>query len=310
MSSHRKYVARIRAARLLGHFTDDRGIQALIAALRHPSAKVVLAGVVSLGRLKSPASLPAIVSSLPAMPGIVPTVTLTAVLAGCAGQEPKGLVDLLKSPDVRIRLLGTWAISEIADGTVLTDLVTAAADTHPEVRAKVARSLARIPEKASVATLITLTQDPIWFVRYRALHALGELHAPEGFEAAMSALSDEVREVRYGGAGALRKICGMNTEIVADILRSGSRLSFDSLISEWDRAGFLYGIAQDLVEVDVARAKASKDLLRLLIANGVSSTLESFVLLYPNREVRLILAGLLLETPQPEVRGPGGDIGG
>jgi len=177
-------------------------------------------------------------------------------------------------PDDHLRLLGAWAISEIADPTVLPDLVEAVQDVHPEVRAKVARAFARLPAPASVEALRILAHEPIWFVRLCALHSLRELGAPEGGEIALAALADEVREVRFRAAYALRKIQGMKTEIVVNVLRTGSRLSFFSLIFEWDRAGFLDSIARDLSNPDGVRAHTSREFIRVLIAAGVTSTLE------------------------------------
>jgi hypothetical protein len=162
--------------------------------------------------------------------------------------------------------------------------------------------LARIPDLASFEALKALVRDPVWFVRLRALDAWGELHPEEGGEIPLAALNDEVREVRYRAAFALRKIEGMKSEIVSQVLRTGSSLSFDSLLSEWDRAGFLDSVARDLADPGGARTNASKEFLRVLVAAGITSTLENFVLVYPNEEVRWALAKLLLEAPQREVR--------
>jgi HEAT repeat protein len=287
---------------MLGYFPDDHGTQALADALRDRSPKVVLSSVLSLGRLKASAALPALIGSLSTLPRSVPDITLTAVLAGCARNEPRSLVELLDSPQDRLRILGAWALSEVADTSVLADMVAAAQDAQPEVRAKVARGLARIPVPAAVEALKTLAGDPVWFVRLRALASMGELQPPEGGEIALSALNDEVREVRYRAAFALRKIQGMKSEIVKNVLRTGSRLSFDSLLSEWDRAGFLDEVARELADPGNTRSNASNEFLRVLIAAGVTSTLENFVLVYPIAQVRWSLANLLLAVPEHEVR--------
>jgi len=297
-----RVLERVQAARMLGYFPDERGVGALAEGLRDPSSKVALSCVLSLGRLKAPAAVPPLVRSLMSLPRSIPDITLTAVLAGCARDEPKLLTGLLKMPEDRLRILGAWAISEVADAGVLPDLVIAVQDPNPEVRAKVARGLARIPGSVTVGALKTLAADPIWFVRLRALHSFGELHAPEGGEIALAALVDEVREVRYRAAYALRRTQGMKSEIVMNVLRTGTRLSFDSLISEWDRAGFLDLVARDISESEGARARAGREFVRVLMGAGVTSTLEAFVLVYPNAEVRWVLANLLLESPQPELR--------
>lgn len=295
-----RMLERVRAARMLGYFPDGRGIQALTQALHDRSPKVVLSSLLSLGRLRALAAVPELVKSLPDLPRTIPNVTLTAVLAGCARQEPESLAGLMKSADERLRLVGAWAISEIADTSVLTHLVAAIADRYPEVRAKVARGLGRIPDAESVAALQIMVRDPVWFVRYRALRALGDLRAPEGTDPALSALADEVREVRYGAAYALRKIRGMESRIVVELLRAGGQLGFDSLISEWDRAGFLYLLAGELTHPAEVQVNASREFLKILIDHGITSTLESFVLLYPDPEVRWMLANLLLDAPRAE----------
>ncbi len=292
---------RVRAARMLGYFPDPRGVEALAQALRDGSPKVALSSVLSLGRLKARAAVPALVEALPHLPRIIPDITLTAVLASCARGEPRSLRQLLKSPDDRLRHIGAWALSEIADASVLTDLTATARDSYPEVRAKVARALARISDPPSLEALAILAYDPVWFVRLRALNSLGDIGKPEGAGIALVALDDEVREVSSRAAYALRKIQGMAVDLAVEVLRTKPRANFEILISEWERAGFLDGLARDLADPSSARAEASRDFLSVLIAAGVSSTLESFVLLYPDADIRLRIAQLLLEAPQPQV---------
>ena len=94
----------------------------------------------------------------------------------------------------------------------------------------------------------------------------------------------------------------MESSIVIDLLRTGATLSFDSLISEWDRAGFLYTLAGDLTDSGDRRAKTSREFLQVLIDEGITSTLESFVLLYPNGAVRWILANLLVNSPRRDLQ--------
>ncbi len=293
---------RVHAARILGYFPDEGGVRALTQALGDSSAKVALSAVLSLGRLKAGTAVPALVEALPHLPRIIPDITLTAVLASCARNEPKSLAQLLKSPDDRIRHIGAWALSDIADASVLADMVSAANDSYAEVRAKVARGLARIPQALSVQTLAVLAYDPVWFVRLRALHSLGELGMPEGAGIAFAGLDDEGHEVRSRAAYALRKIQGMNLDLAVEVLRTKPRSSFESLISEWERAGFLDGLAQNLADPGSEKADASREFLRVLIGAGVTSTLESFVLLYPDAEIRMRIVRLLLEAPQPQVR--------
>ncbi|MHB8656147.1 MAG: HEAT repeat domain-containing protein [Terriglobia bacterium] len=287
---------KVHAAKILGYFHDPRGIQALANSIQDRTPEIALACLISLGRLKSSSAIPAIIGFLQTRPALVPDITIVATLSACALERPGSLAGLLDSHEERSRIVGAWAISEIADQTVLPPLLKAAHDSHPEVRAKVARALARAPNPTSVETLISLAQDPVWFVRVRALDALGQLHAPAGETIALAALTDQVREVRYRAAFAVRQIKGMKGEVVVQTLTARSRLSFDSLISEWERAGFMDSVVDELSGQDGTRVDESKEILRVLIAAGVTSTLDYLVLVHRNIEVRLALLLLLLKN--------------
>lgn len=298
----RRVSRRMRAALRLGFVHHPRGMKALAAAAEDLSPAVQLAVILSLGRLKDVQGL-AVLIRLARKPGrTVPDLTLVAALAGCATGCPERLVDLLEAPEARTRVIGGWALSEVADRTVLPQVLKAARDPEPEVRAKIARALARIPCRESLDTLCRLAEDPVWFVRVRALDALGRHPSPSGEAAASYALDDEAREVRYRAAYALRQIRGMKGEIVREVLATRSRLSFDSLISEWDRAGFLWNEVAGLSTRDWPRFIESREVLKALIAAEVTRALVHFVMVFPDIKVRLRLVRLLLEAPGPNVR--------
>jgi len=293
---------RVRVATALGYFHDGRGIRALAKSTQDSRPEVALTCVVSLGRLKSPSSIPALISFVRSAPISVSEITLAAALADCAREEPGMLVELLSSTEARPRLIGAWAISEVADYTVLAPLLPATRDGQPEVRAKVARALARINAPGSVEALIALARDPEWFVRVRAFDALGQLRAQAAEETALAALFDPVREVRYRAAFALRRIAGMKSEIIAKALASGSRLSFDSLISEWERNRFLDSVLESLSARDEALVNESEEVLKILISAGVTSALVNLLLIYPDHDVRLRFMRLLLQCPDEATR--------
>lgn len=290
---------RAHAALKLGHLRDPRGVKALVAASEERSAEVQLAVTLSLGRLKDPGGLQALTRLAKKTRITVPHLTLAASLAACAEQSPHDLVELLRAPMVCTRIIGAWALSEVADARVLPALATAAQDPEPEVRAKVARALARVSGLESVEILKRLAHDRIWYVRVRALTALGKHGAPSDQETMLQALDDPVPEVRARAAFALRQVWGMDPQIVAKVLTTRSRRSFNSLISEWDRAGFFYHLVAGLITRDMRRYAASQGLLRTLIAAGVTQSLPSLVLAFPDVKVRLRLVRLLLSSPTP-----------
>jgi hypothetical protein len=210
------------------------------------------------------------------------------------------LNDLLRSPEPRQRILASWALSEIANRSVLDTLLEITADPDPEVRAKSARALARVHEAESVAALERLARDPVWYVRVRALDGLGELG--KGEEAAFQALEDPVREVRARAAFALRQAQGMKGELAAKVLAVASRRGFNSLISEWDRAGFLWEVVKGLSTRNWPSYPESVRTVRILVDAGVTRALAHFILVFPDLKVRLRLVRLFRESASPDVR--------
>lgn len=293
---------RVRAALKLGYLYDLAGVQALASAAGDPSPQVQMAVALSLGRLAQARGLPGLIRLAHCPPKMIPDFTLAAALAACAHECPDQLMELLQAPQARTRMVGAWAISEVANASVLPRLLVAARDPDAEVRAKVARALGRIDVQESIDELLHMARDPIWFVRIRALDALGRLRASAGAAVALASLQDEVREVRYRAAFALRQTLGMTSQVVAEVLATGSGLSFDSMISEWDRAGYLWNLAAGLSTGDWPRFLDSRDTLQALIASGVTRVLVHLVNAYPDLKIRLRLLRLLLASADPKVR--------
>jgi hypothetical protein len=224
----------------------------------------------------------------------MPDLSLAAALAGCAKGCPEQLPPLLRAPGARQRQVAAWALSEVAGPGVLPHLLVASHDEDPEVRAKVARALSRIPAADSAQILVGLANDPVWFVRVRALAALGRRGSPEGEEAALRGLEDKVREVRYRAAYALRQARGMKGAVMTQILKTQSRMSFNSFLSEWDRAGFLWSLMQELKPANRGAYLESCATLRSLVTQGYTRALVHFVLAYPDVKTRLRLLRILL----------------
>lgn len=292
---------RVQAATRLGSLPDPIGVQALVNATSDASRRVRLAAALSLGRLKDPEGIPGLIRVAQNPVRLVPDLTLAAALAACAEGKPKLLEELLRSPVPRLRIMACWALSEIADRSVLGALLDIASDADPEVRAKSARALAKVHDRESAAALMRLARDPVWFVRVRALDALSELHDASGEEAAFHALEDPVREVRSRAACALRRRLGMKGEVAAKVLATGSRRGFNSLISEWDRAGFLWEVVTGLTPRDPARFQESLRTVRILLEAGMTRALAHFIVVYPGVKVRLRLVRLFLEASASKV---------
>jgi HEAT repeat protein len=299
----RRSSSRLRAALKLGYVRDQRVFDALVSASSDGNIQVQMAVCLSLARLADPRGLPGLLRLARQGSAAIPALTLAAGLAACARGEPRRLLSLLRAPESRTRIIGAWALSETAGRSVLHELVTASRDPEPEVRAKVARALARVEGAESLPALLQLAGDPVWFVRVRAFDALGQKGEPAAEPAVMTGLEDPKPEVRYRAAYALRRIRGMQDSVLVKVLADGSPRSFRSLISEWDRAGFLSDLAAGLSTRDWPRFVQCRNSLKTLIAAGVTRPLVHFVLVFPDIKVRLRLLRLLLAHLDPQLGG-------
>lgn len=292
---------RVHAAMRLGSVRDPRAVEALVSAAEDRAWQVRLAITISLGRWADPRGVPGLIRVARHPSRSVPDLTLAAALAACAEEQPALLAGLLRAPESRLRIIASWALSEIADPSVLQPLLDITEDPDPEVRAKSARALARLHERESVEALSRLARDPVWFVRVRAQDALAELGDVRGEDAVLSGIEDPVREVRYRAASALRRIRGMRGEVAARVLFTTSPRGFRSLISEWDRAGFLWEVVKGLSACSSQSFRASVKTVRILIAARVTRVLSNFILYFPDLKARLRLVLLFRESSSPKV---------
>lgn len=292
---------RVQSALRLGYVHDRRGVEALVAAASDGDAVVRLAVALSLGRLKDPGGLPGLIHLAQGRTKTIPDLTLAAALAACAEGCPSLIAGLLRAPRVQTRVIGAWALSEVADGTSLPALSDATRDSDPEVRAKVARALGRVPEEGSLHLLSALARDPVPFVRVRALDALGKQKSSAAEPLVLAGIDDPMPEVRNRAAAAIRQIYGMKADLITKVLGAGSRRSFITLISEWERAGFLRILMAGLSTRDWARFVETQGTIRLLIAAGMTQALVNLVLVFPGIKVRLRLLRLLVANPRANV---------
>lgn len=294
--------ARVRAATWLGSIHHSRSLTALSQSAKGSPPRLKLAITVSLGRLAESDTIPALAYiAIGHTPGI-PDVTVAAALAACAEGCPDTLAPLLADLNARVRRLAAWALSQVADGSVQRDLLAAAADSDAEVRARVAGALARAGGVRAEQALGLLTADPVWFVRVRALEALGRLRSPAAERVVLTRLEDGMGEVRYRAAAAYRQIRGIRGERVTRTITGSSRRALQTLISEWDRAGFFWNLVSEFRPGPSSIFHERRELLRALIAADLTRGLAHFVLVFPCVKTRLRLLSLLLENPSPALR--------
>lgn len=206
---------RSSAARALGQIGSQESLTFLIEALHDSDSVVRNQAVSSLGELKMPAAIGALLDIARRHPDI-PASLLSETLSACS-VESLGYLDtssvepaLLADRNVNGELpdLGTLLafedLPEGKDDAALSEILSRLGNTDEQMRAQVVGELSKHPVQRSVEALTSLAlNDPDSAIRSASVTALGAIDHESVFAPVLVALADESREVRAAAARTL-----------------------------------------------------------------------------------------------------------
>jgi HEAT repeat protein len=159
--------------------------------------------------------------------------------------------------EVLARVLG-----EVATPALQTSLLQFVDDELPELRAAAARALSQSQPHVGMASLTELSQDPIWFVRLRAIVSLGELRDPSAVSILLRGLADSKRLVRVRAAESLLKISSDHAAMFEEVIALNDRYGTDAYLTAMDNAGLTGTIQNQLAQLPPG---ARKDMLLAIL---------------------------------------------
>jgi HEAT repeat protein len=112
-----------------------------------------------------------------------------------------------------------------------------AADPLPEVRASAARALGNTNTSYSLPALHSLASDPEWFVRLRAVVALGQIENIGKIKILVRAVCDVNRHVRQRAAWVLARMEPQFEQILEDVVATKDDYALQAFVSELERSG-------------------------------------------------------------------------
>ncbi len=255
----------------LGRTRAPEAVPALAEALSDSSdPDTRMAAIRGLGRSALPqAAVPIIEGLLSGELGGFPDFPVKNALTNCCRSDPKLLVTYLPSAsgaarELLARVLGELALSDLGD-----ELLVLATDPLPEVRASAARALAHADPDLAFPTLSVLANDPEWFVRLRAVVAVGFLEDKRKVRVLLRAVCDLNRHVRQRAATVLAKMDPDLQDIIGKIVATEDRYALQAFISELERTGRFEAVVKAL-ESESDRRFAAPILLRSLEQGKVS----------------------------------------
>lgn len=229
---------RQRALVALGRTRAPEGIPALAEGLRDRTLETKLAALRGLARMACPEAAEEILHWVGEAGLVVPELPLQSALIQCCAERPQALLPYLLHARGAVREVLGRVLGEVATPSLGPDALQFVDDDLDELRAAAARALSHADPGMAIEVLSDLAQDPVWFVRLRAIVSLGKMSHLNAIPLLLRGLTDSNRLVRLRAAEGL---VDFKTEMVP---------IFEKVVATQDRYGF-YGYLTALENADL-----------------------------------------------------------
>lgn len=303
---------RSSAARTLGQIGSEASLSFLIEALHDADTVVRNQAISSLGALKMPAAIGALLDIARRHPDI-PASLLSETLSSCS-VESFGYLDspstepvlLTDGPNAEEFAHESFAnFEDLPVGTedqALADLLTQLDNTDEEVRTQVAQQLGSHPMQRSVSALSSLAlSDPDSGVRAAAVVSLGSIDHESVFAPVLIALSDETREVRAAAARTLTGLHFDRAEAYVRVMEKAEPETLRDVARACIKIGIVSQTADRLASEDRRQAYEAFSLFSLLAKANETDPILDTIRSHKDIEVRLCAVRVLSVAGEPDV---------
>jgi HEAT repeat protein len=261
--NHRGWRRR-RSLVALGRTRAPEGIPALSEGLRDCDEENRNAALRGLGRVGSLEAAEEILNWVAESGLKVPALPLQTALVNCCRERPRVLLSYLRHAEGPLREVLGRVLGEVAGPSLGAELIPLAEDELPELRASAARALSHAQPRFALEVLSELAQDSVWFVRLRAVVALGELHVPEAIPHLLLALTDANRLVRMRAAEGLVDLKADMVPIFAQVVATRDRYGLHAYFAALENAGLQTQLEAELGKTESFGRSENEGLLKVL----------------------------------------------
>jgi HEAT repeat protein len=265
---------RWRALVALGRTRAREAVPALAEALDSGDMETRIAAVRGMGKLAFPEAAIPILDRWSDGGLMVPGPVLKNALLNCCRSKPGALLLYIVHATGSQRELLARVLAELADPSMVDEMLVLASDASPEIRAAAARGLSQAEGRIAVPPLAQLASDPEWFVRLRAVVALGSFDAADATAVLIRALADRNRHVRQRAAWALMNSRQPMTRVLRQVVGAGDNYGLQAVVAELERSG---RFAEALGEVQRTAGSDAERLAAALRAAHSRLALDSAV---------------------------------
>jgi HEAT repeat protein len=252
----------------LGRTRAPEGISALSEALRDPDLEVRNAALRGLGRLGSPEAAEEILHWLAESGLNVPILPLQNALINCCRERPQILLSYLQLAGPQLREVLARVLGEVASPSLGAELIGLADDELPELRAAAARALSNAQPGHAVEVLGELSRDSVWFVRLRAVVAIGKLYDREAIPHLINALADSNRLVRMRAAEGLVDFKSEIVSIFAQVVKTRDRYGLHAFLAALENADLRNTLDAELRQGASFEAEHEREELLAVLSTG------------------------------------------
>jgi HEAT repeat protein len=306
---------RASAARSLGEINSPASLPFLLEALYDTEGIVRAEAVTSLGSLKMPSAIGALIDMArryPEMPAALLSRALSACSVECldffdtsvperplleAGDDAAYAGEITHlDPAIKVEELPEWFEDE-----ELADALSGLQDEDAEVRASAARRLAQFQVQRSVEALtVVAANDTEAAVRAAAVTSLGEIEHESVFAPLMVGFADDAREVRAAAARSLSRMNFDRGEAYVRLIETADVETLRKVAQACTKAGMVTQAIDRLISEDRRLAYEAFSLLSLLAKAGETEPLIDAISNHPEVNVRLAIVRLVGTSSRPE----------
>jgi HEAT repeat protein len=293
---------RSSAARVLGQISSIASLPAIIEALHDADTVVRNQAVTSLGQLKQPAAIGALLD-IARRHSDIPPALLSESLTACSVDDLSFLdsapFDFNEpQPDVDGEPQEVDSSSEQLpmgdEDDALLGLLTRLESSDDAERAQVARELASHRAQRSVSALCsTAMHDPDPSVRAAAVAGLGNIDHESVFAPVLISLADDTREVRAAAARSLSSLHFDRAEAYARVMKSADLQTLQTFAQACVKTGIAAQAVDRLASEDRRHAQEASALFSVLAKAGEVQPILEIIETHPDVQVKLAAVRVL-----------------
>ncbi|MBD0372456.1 MAG: HEAT repeat domain-containing protein [Pyrinomonadaceae bacterium] len=307
---------RASAARILGEVQSASSLPFLLEALYDSEQIVRSQAVTSIGALKRPAAIGALLDMARRYPDM-PANLISRALSDCSVESlnfmegmPQGQLLLNSGEDGMFTGEITQlepatdfeALPEWLEDENLAEALERLASTDVEARTAAATSLAQYQVQRSVDALTVLaSRDTEASVRAAAVTSLGVIDHESVFAPVLMAFADDAREVRAAAARALSRLNFNRADAYVRLIDCADAETLTSVAQACVHAGMAKQAVDRLASEDRRQAYEAFTLLSLLVRAGENEPILEAIRSHRSDDVRLAAIKVLGIFGRPEV---------